>query len=136
MAVPPELRSDAAKLAAGRLLLGLAAFLFPSRVAQLFGFPVDDYDNGTARALGRLYAVREAALGYHLIAEARGARGPQPLTVGVNLTIDAVDAAMLTTALVRRDGIDRAAGSVAVFAAVISGLWLRLYRRVAAAQRA
>ena len=55
--------------------------------------------------------------------------------MGVNLTIDAVDAAMLTTALVRRDGIDRAAGSVAVFAAVISGLWLRLYRRLAAAER-
>lgn len=136
MSTSPDLRGDAVRLAAGRLLLGTLAFVFPGWVARFFGFPVDEHDNGTARALGRLYAIREAALGCQLIAEARGDRGPQPLTVGVNLAIDATDAAMLATALARRDGIDRAAGSLTAFATVISVLWLRLYRRVAAAQRA
>ncbi len=135
MDAAPEIRAEAVRLSLGRLVLGLFAFVFAGRTAAAFGFPASEYDTGTARALGRLYAVREAALGFHLIAEARSERGPQPLTVGVNLAIDATDAAMFAVSLARRDGIDRAAVSIAGFATVISILWLRLYRLVAADRR-
>lgn len=134
MPADPELRRETEKMAAGGFVLGLVAFLFPSRAARVFGFPAE-HDNATARTIGRLYAIREAARGVQLTYEARSERGPQPFTIGMNLAIDAADAAMLAAAIRRRAGITRAAGSIFVFAATTCVFWLRLYRRVAAAQR-
>lgn len=128
------LRRSSALIASGRLLLGAVVFLFPSRAARFFGFPAA-HDTATARVLGRLYAIREALFGVHLIHEARSETGPQPFTVGMNLAIDATDAAMLGAVLARREGIDRAAAGIAAFAATVSVVWLRLFR-LAAASRA
>lgn len=120
-------------LAGGGLALGALALAAPVRTARLFGFPAS-HVNATTVAMGRLYAIREAARGVQLVHEARSARGPQAPTAAVNLAIDATDAVMFTTLAATRPEIRRASVSIALFASAVSARWLRYLLRVRAAR--
>lgn len=126
-----DLRREAVQLAAGGLALGLGVFAAPLRAARLFGFPAE-HTNSTTLTMARLYAIREAARGLQLIAEARSASGPRQSTAIVNLGIDATDAAMFAVLAARRPELRRASTTLVVFAGAVSTLWLRYARRVGA----
>ncbi len=104
----------------------------PRQAARLFGFPAAHL-SPSALLLARLYAIREAARGIQLTCEARSEQGPRRLTAAVNLAIDATDAVVATGLVARRQAPRRPAVSIVCFAATISLLWARYYRRVARA---
>lgn len=119
------------QLAGGGLALGGFVLVAPRHAARLFGFPAA-HVSPSALLLARLYAIREAARGIQLTCEARSEEGPRKLTAAMNLAIDATDAVVVAGLLARRRAPLRPAVSIAVFAATISALWARFYRRVAA----
>lgn len=126
-----EVRREALRLAGGGLALGGLVLVAPRPAARLFGFPAE-HVSSSALLLARLYAIREAARGIQLTCEARSEEGPRKLTAAINLAIDATDAVVATGLLARRRAPLRPAVSIACFAAAISALWARFYRRVAA----
>lgn len=120
-------------MAVGGAVLGAAALAFPRPMSRLIGFPDDDF-NASARFVGRLYGIRELLRSVHLWVES-GRGLPSEETIAANLLIDAGDVALAFTSLVRRDGIDRAALTIAVMASVVSSQWLVLLRRRRALDR-
>jgi hypothetical protein len=76
-----------------RLTLGVSALLAPRVVARLFGMPPED--NPQAPLLGRLFGIRNVAIGTELL---QGNRGVWPQ---VNVAIDLVDAAAIVAGGVR-----------------------------------
>lgn len=112
-----------------RIAIGVAALAAPSRTARLLGFP-EEQDNPTARLMGRLFAVRDVALGALVLAlrddDPRAAR----FVYRLNAFVDAGDAASMATAVIAREGIDRAALSSALIAAPAAVGWSYLARKV------
>lgn len=125
-----ELRRLTARAAAGRVVIGLAPLLAPGPTSRLLGFP-SEHDTASARLLGRLFAVRDVALGV-LTWQVRNDPVLLRHAFRINAAIDAADA---TTAalppLLGRRGIDRAALATAAFAFTGMNLWLALLRRSA-----
>lgn len=123
-----ELTRLTARAAAGRVIIGLAPLLAPGPASRLLGFP-GAHDNPSARLLGRLFAVRDIALGV-LTWQVRDDPVLLRHAFRVNAAIDVSDA---TTAalppLLGRRGIDRAALSTAAFALAGANVWLALLRR-------
>jgi hypothetical protein len=118
--------SVARSMAGGRIAIGVAALVAPRLAARAFGFPTD-HDNATARALGRLFGVRELVLGalvLHFENDPRVAGYIYRLQAGV----DAGDATSLGVALVKREGIDRAALGTIVVALGAAAGWTGLAR--------
>jgi hypothetical protein len=116
----------ARSLASARIAVGAAALVAPTLAARAFGFPAA-HDSGTARAMGRLFGVREVVigvLGLRLPDDPEAAGGMYRLQA----CVDAGDAAAMTVALVKRDGIDRAALSTLVVALGAAGSWTYLAR--------
>lgn len=125
---PAALRRRARQMALGRALLGAAALVAPRRLARLFGFP-DRHVDAAAVYFGRLYAIRELALGVYLWREATVGE-PTVTTVAANTAVDGADAAMSwLVAAVRRD-LGRGPLTVAAFATVVTSQWAALLRRV------
>lgn len=123
-----ELRRRARSLALGRAVLGAAVLVAPRRVARLFGFP-EAHVNTSAVYFGRLYAIRELAMGLHLWREATVGT-PTATTVAANTAVDAVDAALSWSLVARRRDAGRGPLMVALFATVVTTQWARLLRRV------
>ena len=123
-----DLKRRTARAAAGRVLVGLVPLLAPGPSSRLLGFP-QTHDNPSARLLGRLFAVRDVALGaltWHV--------RDDPVLLRHAFRVNAaIDAADMTTAalppLLGRRGIDRAALSTAAFAFAGMNVWLALLRR-------
>lgn len=74
-------------MAAGRIAIGAAALFAPGRTARLMGFPADQ-DNATARLMGRLFGVRDVALGV-LVWRFRDEPALAPWAYRFNAAIDA-----------------------------------------------
>lgn len=116
-----------AAMAVGRIALGAAAVLAPGPSSRLLGFPASQ-DSPSARLIGRLFGVRDIALGA-LVLRARTDPAFARFTYLLNASVDAADAASMAAAVIGRQGIDRAALSSAVPAlAGISG-WLALAKK-------
>jgi hypothetical protein len=116
----------AAQLAGARIAVGVGALLAPRTTSRLFGFPTA-HDSGTARAMGRLFGVREVVLGalvLRLKDDPRVAR----TVFQLNACVDAGDAASMGIALVHRDGIDRAALMTLLVATGAAAAWTSLVR--------
>jgi hypothetical protein len=128
MANDAELKRLTAQAAAGRVVIGLAPLLAPGPTSRLLGFP-RAHDNPSARLMGRLFAVRDIALGV-LTWQVRDDPALLRHAFRINAAIDASDmtAAALPPLLGRR-GIDRAALSTAAFAFGGANVWLTLLRR-------
>ena len=89
------------------------------------GFPAE-HDNPTARLMGRLFGVRDIALGV-LVASCLKDRELLRWTFLFNLAIDLADASMIAIPLVRRQGIDRGAGLSIGFALAGATGWTLLW---------
>jgi hypothetical protein len=123
-----ELRRRARRMAAGRAVLGAAVLVAPRRMARLFGFPAV-HDNPAAVYFGRLYAVRELAMGLHLLREATLGQ-PTVTTVAANTAVDAVDAVMSWLVVAVRRDMGRGPLTVALFASLVTAQWAALLRRL------
>jgi hypothetical protein len=125
-----QLRRLTAQAAAGRVVVGLAPLLAPGPTSRLLGFP-RAHDNPSARLMGRLFAVRDIALGV-LTWQVRDNRELLRHAFRINAAIDASDMTAGVFPLLGRRGIDRAALSTAAFAFTGANVWLALLRRSAA----
>lgn len=114
----------APQLAGARIVIGVGALLAPRTTSRLFGFPTD-HDNGTARAMGRLFGVRELVLGALVLSLHEDSRVARTV-FQLNACVDAGDAASMAAALVHRDGIDRAALMTLVVALGAAAAWTNL----------
>lgn len=121
-----RLRTTLTAAAAVRAAIGATALLAPGPASRVLGYPREQ-DSPTARLMGRLFGVRDIALGalvWHVRDEAFDSR----FVYKLNAWVDAGDAAAMATALIGRQGIDRAALSSAVPALAGATLWFRLLR--------
>jgi Domain of unknown function (DUF4267) len=125
--MPPSSQQDAALAAAGRVAIGAAAVLAPGPTSRLLGFP-RQHDSATARLMGRLFGIRDVALGV-LVWQVREDRELSRFAYKLNAWVDAGDMAAAAAPLLRRRGIDRASAATAAFAFAGANIWLRLLRR-------
>ncbi|HMJ03452.1 MAG TPA: hypothetical protein VK506_10950 [Conexibacter sp.] len=129
MASDDKLKRLTARAAAGRVVIGLAPLLAPGPTSRLLSFP-RAHDNPSARLMGRLFAVRDIALGV-LTWQVRDDPVLLRHAFRINAAIDASDMTVAALPLLRRRGIDRAALSTAAFAFIGANVWLTLLRRSA-----
>ncbi len=122
------------KFAVGRVIIGAAAIVAPGQFSRLLGFPAA-HDNATARVMGRLFGIRDIALGVQVW---QAAENPTRLAelAGHNAMVDAGDAAILVGAMITRKGIARAAMSSLTPAVAGFIAWILLARRIAKADGA
>lgn len=113
--------------AAGRIAIGAAALLVPGPTSRLLGFP-QAQDSATARLMGRLFGVRDVALGV-LVWRVREDPALSRFVYRLNACVDAGDIAAAAVPVIRRGGIDRAAVSSATFAFTGANVWLALLRQ-------
>lgn len=112
-------------MAAMRAALGLAPIVAPARASRLLGFP-PEHDNPTARLMGRLFGVRDIALGVIAYAALHG-QVSLPFALLLNFACDLADAAMISIPLVRRQGIDQAATWSLAFASLGAASWILVW---------
>jgi hypothetical protein len=117
-----EVRLPLLGLGVARVAIGAAAWMAPAAGMRFLGFDPEDPQN---RALARLAGTRDLALGL-LALGALGEPRMMRATSLANACVDAGDATAFAIALVRREGIDRAAvmGTVSASAASAAGFWL------------
>lgn len=127
MASDNELKRLTAQAAVGRVVIGLAPLLAPGPTSRLLGFPLA-HDNASARLMGRLFAVRDIALGV-LTWQVRDDPALLRHAFRINAAIDASDMTVAALPLLGRRGVDRAALSTAAFAFAGANVWLTLLRR-------
>jgi len=127
MPTDDQLKRLTAQAAVGRVVIGLAPLLAPGPTSRLLGFP-RAHDNPSARLRGRLFAVRDIALGV-LTWQVRDDRVLLRHAFRINAAIDASDMTAAALPLLGRRGIDRSALSTAAFAFAGANIWLTLLRR-------
>lgn len=116
----------ARQMGIARIAIGAAALLAPRLTSKLMGFPTD-HDNPTARLMGRLFGVRDVALGVLVLTMPDDPRIARSI-FHLNAAVDAGDAASMAAAVVGRQGIDRAALSSALLAVPAAVGWIHLAR--------
>ncbi len=129
MTVPTKegrLRKTVSAMAAGRVAIGTIAVLAPGPSSRLLGYPREQ-DSPSARLMGRLFGVRDIALGA-LVWNVRDNPSHSRYVYKLNAWVDAGDATAMAAAVIGRQGIDRAALSSAAFALFGASGWLRLLR--------
>lgn len=118
----PLLQTAVTAMGLGRIALGLAPFVAAGPASRLLGFPAA-HDNPTARAMARMFGVRDIGLGvlaFYAVLHPETA----PFIFLFNAFMDLGDLATFAIPLVRREGIDRGALASAAFA-LTGGLgWL------------
>jgi len=119
-------RAVASALGGVRAALGVGALLVTGPALRLLGFDAAD---GRARALTRLAGSRDLALGALALVALEDARALRAITL-TNAGVDAADAGTFLVALIRRDGIDRAAALGAGSATAASALGFLLAERL------
>ncbi len=101
-------------MAVGRIVIGLLAFVAPRFASRIFLFPQAD-DNATARTMGRLFGVRDIAIGAIALAVDADPKASARFH-RVTACVDAGDAVAAT--LMLRGGTANAA-SIALLAAAV-----------------
>ncbi len=113
-------------MSAIRAGVGVLAVVAPERAATLFGYP-KRHVNITTGVFGGLFGVRE--LGLAAIAlDSRGDAARLRRAALINAACDFGDAFVAMRALVRRDGIDRAAVMTVVPALAGTAGWVAVAR--------
>ncbi|HUJ57807.1 MAG TPA: DUF4267 domain-containing protein [Kofleriaceae bacterium] len=109
-------------MALARIAIGLAPFLAAGPTSRMLGFPAA-HDTPTARLMARMFGVRDAGLGV-LVFWAMRHPEALPFVALFNAAMDAGDLVSILVPLVKRQGIDRAALSSAMFALIGGASWL------------
>lgn len=119
-----RMRSLALGFSGARIAVGAMAILTPRAAVTIMGFPRSQ-DTPTARLTGRLFGIREIALGAYTAVRVQRSVD-QPQLYGLNACVDAADFAVCTATLVGRRGVGRAAFGSALLAAPFAATWLWL----------
>lgn len=119
-----RMRRLAMGLSAFRMGAGALTLLAPRTASKVFGFP-DAHDNATARMVGRLFAVREIALGTYTCLQVQTTVNLPDLYLA-NAAVDAGDGAVAMLTLLGRRGVDRGAIGIAPLAGGFTAAWLWL----------
>ena len=112
-------------MALGRIAIGAAPFVAAGPTSRMLGFPAG-HDTATARLMARMFGVRDIGLGVLVF---WAIRHPEalPFVMLFNAAMDAGDLLSIAVPLIKRQGIDRAAASSALFA-ITGGLgWLLVW---------
>lgn len=118
----PLFKTVVTAMGLGRIALGLAPLVAAGPASRMLGFPAD-HDNPTARAMARMFGVRDIGLGvlaFYAVLHPETA----PFIFLFNAFMDAGDLAAFAVPLLRRQGIDRAALASSAFALVGGLSWL------------
>lgn len=119
-----DAKAQAMGLSAGRVAVGVSAFLAPERTARLFGFPKADL-NASTLTMTRLFAVREIAIGTaSLLWLTR--HEPTRTFAALNLVVDGGDAISTIVGLASRRGGARANALNLLIAASVAVTWARI----------
>jgi len=113
----------------GRIALGLIPFLAAKRSAALLGFPAA-HDTPTTRLMARFFGVRDVGLGI-LVFYALTHPASLLFILGFNATMDFGDLIAISIPLFKRQGIDRAAWTSALFALPAAIAWLTVLSQAA-----
>ena len=112
-------------MGAARVSLGLAPFVAPNLSARVLGVP-ESHDNATGRLMARLFGVRDVGLGV-LVFWAIATPEVLPFVLLFNAATDFGDCGAAAIPLIKREAIDRAAGSTLALAFSAGLLWLLVY---------
>jgi hypothetical protein len=123
---PSLIRTIVTAMGSIRIGIGATALLAPGRSSRMLGFPPEQ-DTAGARVMGRLFGVRDVALGA-MVLDARDNPGELRRLCALNAAVDAGDAASFAVPIVRRQGIDQAAVAMASVALPAAASWLLLRR--------
>jgi hypothetical protein len=107
-----------------RIAVGALVALTPRVALRLFGLP-PEADGPALRYVGRLFGIRNAVLGL-VVWHARDEPERLARVAALNAATEAMDAVAAAVPLVRRQGIDRAAGSALVVSLTVMAGFLRL----------
>jgi hypothetical protein len=124
MGVLDDARTVAMGLSAGRVAIGVSAFVTPEFTGRLFGFPKADL-NPSAVTLARLFGVREVAIGVANLLWL-SSRRPTRTLAALNLAVDGGDAAGGLAGLLGRKGGARANVLTLFVAAPVAAVWARM----------
>ena len=113
-------------MSAIRAGVGVLAIVAPERAATLFGYP-KRHVNVTTSVFGGLFGVRELGLAAIAIGSLGDAARLRRAAL-INAACDFGDAFVAIRALVRRDGIDRAAAMTVVPALAGTAGWIAVAR--------
>ncbi|HNN98381.1 MAG TPA: DUF4267 domain-containing protein [Pseudomonadota bacterium] len=105
-----------------RIALGLAPFIAAGPASRALGFPAAQ-DSPTARLMARLFGVRDIGLGVLAFYALRHPETASFLFL-FNAAMDGGDLVSMSIPLIRREGIDRAALTSAVFALIGGSSWI------------
>ncbi|HEV3123118.1 MAG TPA: hypothetical protein VG266_00905 [Candidatus Dormibacteraeota bacterium] len=116
--------STATVLSAVRIAVGAASLLAPDLSGRIIGFP-RGHLNGSSRAMGRLFGIREIVLGVLTLDAVR--RNPAERRIYLaNAAADGADGLVFAAALLGRQGIPRAAVGSLALALPVAATWLKL----------
>jgi hypothetical protein len=120
-----RMRRIATAMSGARAAVGAAAVAAPALTSALMGFP-GQHDNATSRMVGRLFGIREIALGAYTVAQVQGG-AIQPDVYLLNAAVDMGDVAVCGLTVLGRRGVGRAAAGSFVLAIPFAAafLWLR-----------
>jgi hypothetical protein len=111
----------------GRILIGVA-LLFPTSLSlRLFGIP-EEYDNAALRAMGRLFGIRDIALGLWALAVRDQPSDVRKVCYRVNAAVDAADICALTLGAATSKELRRAAAMSSAFGGSGLIVWIDLIR--------
>lgn len=119
-------------MSSARAGIGVASIFAPSVSAKVAGYPAE-HDNPTARAMARLFGVRELLLAWLVLDALRRPERLSPSVFAVQAAVDATDVAVQGWPLITGERLDRGtAGGIALAALAALG-WGGLARRAARA---
>jgi uncharacterized protein DUF4267 len=99
-------RESVTRIASLRMVVGGGALLTSGLARRLFGIPADQ-DSPAARALGRLFGIRNIVLGYWAYQTRDADKDARRFCYQINMLVDAVDVAVLLWPVLRRQHLDR-----------------------------
>lgn len=116
--------STADVLAIGRIAVGVGSLLAPGVSGRILGFP-GEHLNATSRTMGRLFGIREIALGVFTLGALHG-NAPKRVVYMINAGVDGGDAVVFAATLLGRRGITRASLGSLLVAVPVAATWLKL----------
>jgi hypothetical protein len=118
-------RQMATRMAQARMIIGSSALLGTGLAKLVFGLP-DEHDNASARALGRLFGIRNVVIGAWTLKTRDADLDTRRRWYSLNAVVDAVDVAIFAWPLLRRQGIARLSIGSAALGTLAAVAWIDL----------
>lgn len=121
-------RDGTTRIAVVRIVVGTLGLLANRPVQRAFGLPAR-HDTPTARALARLFGVRNVALGVWALSVRDDSADVRRRCYELNAAVDVADVAVLLWPVLRRQGLARFGITSALLGTSATLTWLELLAR-------